>query len=220
MANERGMLLLLGTLLCLVVEDAKGAYCTTYNSGYLYTTYQYQYCAFGCCGSGLYEYCCTVSVGLIIGCVIGGLVVIGVIIAIVCCCVKQQSHSGRVVHPNTGVAVVSTGVHGQHSYNPYQPMPHQPHQPMGGMHHQPHQPMGGMPQQPYGGMPSQNKFPNAPPPAYNYSDPAYPPGGNANFPPNPPNAPDPFVAAAGSRSQPSASTSAGQAGGNNDNEKK
>ncbi|KAK7102736.1 protein shisa-5-like [Littorina saxatilis] len=220
MGNARGLILLLGTLLCLVLEIAEGAYCTSYSSSSVLSSYSTsQYCPFGCCGSGYYEYCCTVSVGIIIGCVIGGLVAIGVIITIVCCCVKQQSHGGRVVYPNPGLAVVSTGAHGQPAYNPYQPMPQQP---MGGMLHQHPQPMGGMPQQPYqpmGGMPQQppqNKTPNAPPPAY-YSDPAYAAGENSNVPPNPPNS---SVAAAGSSSQPPASSSAGQADGNNVNEKK
>ncbi|KAK7101432.1 uncharacterized protein [Littorina saxatilis] len=187
MANGRGMLFVLGTLLCLVVETAEGSTCSsTRGSGWSAYTYS-QTCAWGCCGYGDHQYCCTVNVGLVIGIVLP-VIIIGVIITVVCCCIKKQHHSGRAVQPTTGtniVAVVGTGAYGQPAYNPYPPMPPQSHQPMGGMAHQPYQPMGGMP--------PQNKPADAPPAYYTYSDPAYPPGGNANFPQNPP---DPFVAAA------------------------
>ncbi|XP_060602967.1 protein shisa-5-like [Ruditapes philippinarum] len=86
-----------------------------YTSGkeYCYHTDDgYEYCD-DCCGSWPREYCCEDTsgyvVGVAIGVTLGVLFLIGVIIAVICICVKQKGQSGRVIQPSyTGQPVVTT----------------------------------------------------------------------------------------------------------------
>lgn len=76
-----------------------------FGSGY------YEYCAFGCCGfTAWYEgdsVCCS-AVGPIIGIVIGSGCFIGVVAAIVCCCVKKRGNAGTVFGPGQRTGGVAT----------------------------------------------------------------------------------------------------------------
>ncbi|XP_076468843.1 uncharacterized protein LOC143299492 [Babylonia areolata] len=166
--------LLLFVLLFCVTGVEAGEYCYTSGSSY-WGGYSTTYCSYGCCGSSTYnQYCCGAEVGLIVGCVFAAIVGIAILVTLVCCCIKHQGHSGRVVNPapattrhgpGANVTVVYSGTSGQ--YPGAQPHPY-------GM-----QPMGG-PQQP----PAYKSVEN-PPPAYNYSDPAYPPPTAPTYPPPP-----------------------------------
>ncbi|XP_076448692.1 uncharacterized protein LOC143285313 [Babylonia areolata] len=78
-------------LLTLIEGTAAGEYCWTSDG--------LDYCHYGCCGS-LPQYCCSINVGLIIGCVVGGIICVAVVVTVVCCILKKQGYRGRVVGPN------------------------------------------------------------------------------------------------------------------------
>ncbi|KAL5013725.1 hypothetical protein ScPMuIL_007995 [Solemya velum] len=72
--------------------------------------YEVYDCYSGCCGNYLDQYCCP-STGTIAGAVIGGLVFLGIIIAVVCCCVKSHGHHGTLIAPaGPNIAVVQANV--------------------------------------------------------------------------------------------------------------
>ncbi|KAK7101392.1 uncharacterized protein [Littorina saxatilis] len=166
------LLVLLG---CFAVCHG-GDFCKTSSSSWPSVSYDTTYCAYGCCGYYPSQYCCSFSVGVIVGGVIGSIAGIAILVALICCCVKSGQR-GRVVTTqpwsmgNTGVAVVSSN-NSNTQYSGYNPGYGQP---MGA------QPMGAQPMQPppYSG----------PAPAYGYPNPAYPPAGtpdpynNAGFKP-------------------------------------
>ncbi|XP_076447992.1 uncharacterized protein LOC143284825 [Babylonia areolata] len=92
-------------LLCVLFTGCKGEECTTSRS-FNYNTYLYDFettdCTYGCCGSFPYGYCCdspTWLVWAIVGGVFAGISVLSLIIAGICCCLKQQGHKGQVVAP-------------------------------------------------------------------------------------------------------------------------
>ncbi|XP_076468594.1 uncharacterized protein LOC143299342 [Babylonia areolata] len=164
--------LLLFILLFYVTGTQAGEFCYKYS--YYYYGSSSTYCTYGCCGSTYNKYCCGASVGLIIGCIFAGIIAVAIIVAVVCCCIKYQSHSGRVINPAptrlapaSNVTVVYSGTSSQFQ-GAARPQAY-------GM-----QPMG-VPAQP----PAYKRFDN-PPPAYNYSDPAYPPPTAPTYPPPPP----------------------------------
>ncbi|VDI28967.1 uncharacterized protein LOC143046012 [Mytilus galloprovincialis] len=70
----------------------------------------YEYCAFGCCGYGSLEYCCS-AVWPIIGMVVGMGVVVAVIVTIICCCRRSRGARGMVcqTNPRTNTTVVTAG---------------------------------------------------------------------------------------------------------------
>ncbi|KAK7496236.1 hypothetical protein BaRGS_00012646 [Batillaria attramentaria] len=135
-----------------------GETCTTHKYYWTGITYSTTYCAYGCCGYYPSEYCCSASVGLIVGCVIGGIALLIVIIAAVCCCIKRPGHTGRTVRASqvaygqNNLAVVYTATSAQYptAYGGY--IPTQPVQPP-----------------PY-------QTAEATPTPHAYNDPAYPPG--------------------------------------------
>ncbi|KAK7102156.1 uncharacterized protein [Littorina saxatilis] len=91
-----------------------------------YTTYDYnsydkryermvsfKRCQWGCCWK-FSDPCCSLPVGLIVGCVVGGLVLLAMVIVAVCCCCccqrRGRRNAGTVVRYPTGAGVtVSSG---------------------------------------------------------------------------------------------------------------
>ncbi|XP_076469251.1 uncharacterized protein LOC143299751 [Babylonia areolata] len=141
----------------------------------------YTYCTDGCCGSSGNQYCCgwSPTVGLIVGCVFGGIFLISVIVAVVCCCIKKKAHSGKVVSPAPGSLQARPGAGTSTTFGPpgttavYQHTPNQTVAfiPGTGVYQQP--PPGYTPHQlpPLSQPPTY--MPPAPPPAYDmYSGPA------------------------------------------------
>lgn len=99
-------------LTCLVsvvwfIGTTDAGQCIKYS---IFSESYYEYCAFGCCGYGSLEYCCS-AVWPIIGMVVGMGVVIAVIVTIICCCRKSRGARGMVcqTNPGTGTTVVTAG---------------------------------------------------------------------------------------------------------------
>lgn len=147
----------LSALLFFFLEGVCGGeYCTTRGfSGFQYSA---TYCPYGCCGYYPAEYCCSASVGLVVGCVVAGIALICVTIAVICCCIKRPGQAGRFVgtcpQGQSNVMVVYAGQQSGQQYPAGYGMgyPGQPGQPM---------------------QPPPYKAYEPTPPAYN--DPAYPP---------------------------------------------
>ncbi|KAL5013944.1 hypothetical protein ScPMuIL_008214 [Solemya velum] len=102
-------------LTCLVehVTAAVGDYCGD-------SIFSQTWCEYGCCGVND-DYCCQVDaavalgVGVIIAIVIGVCVVVGGIIALICCCVRRQGYAGSVMtrQQAPGIVITSQTTHMQ-----------------------------------------------------------------------------------------------------------
>ena len=80
-------------------------YC--YN-GYHFKTY---YCEYGCCGSGLDQYCCAYSLAaLIAGCVVGVLILIAFLVFVWLYYLKRKKQAGRVIAPGTTTTTTTVAV--------------------------------------------------------------------------------------------------------------
>ncbi|KAK6176688.1 hypothetical protein SNE40_014939 [Patella caerulea] len=99
--------------LITLITDSLCEICSyqTYDFDEWYQQYQtstrYKYCTYGCCGVNLLDqYCCTVPIGLIIGCSVGAVFVValGIILCICCCCVcgrAKRRRNGQVIRGPT-----------------------------------------------------------------------------------------------------------------------
>ncbi|XP_063408139.1 postacrosomal sheath WW domain-binding protein-like [Mytilus trossulus] len=96
----------LALLVCLIGLTDAGQ-CHKYS---IFGKSYYEYCAFGCCGYGSLEYCCS-AVWPIIGMVVGMGVVVAVIVTIICCCRRSRGARGMVcqTNPRTNTTVVTAG---------------------------------------------------------------------------------------------------------------
>ncbi|XP_041349884.1 uncharacterized protein LOC121369098 [Gigantopelta aegis] len=68
---------------------------------------QYMDCLLGCCGESLYRHCCQ-PIGLIVGCLIAGLVLILMSIILFCCWRRQRSRRkrmGRSKYPRATISI-------------------------------------------------------------------------------------------------------------------
>lgn len=99
--------------------------------------YSTTFCSYGCCGYGTKQYCCKITVGVIIGAIFAGLALLSILVSVICCFIKHKTTSGRVVAPGHnnanlyastvvyagGQAMIQTyGVQpGEHSGAPYLP---------------------------------------------------------------------------------------------------
>ncbi|KAK7101438.1 uncharacterized protein [Littorina saxatilis] len=183
MADANLLLSLVGVICLSLTDVVEGATChykkTTY--GYPYRSYTfYKYCQYGCCSSG----CCTsqfrTSTGVIVGCVIGVIALVALIISGICCCIRRRGRPGQVIvtgQPGFNTAAPGVSVIQHSNTNTSAPAPTQPQYNYG--------------MQPMGWTPGNAAFkPYAePPPAYpGYSNAAYStpanPGTTPTYPPS------------------------------------
>lgn len=205
MASGFALALLVAAAVASFPTGARAESCT-YNNGYYN---QQTYCSYGCC-SWRSDGCCESYtyneirtgvnvIGIVVGCVIGGIVLIASIIVVICCCVRRRGHPGQVMQPGYGQPIVATtttsnnmavsGVSGQYPMQPVgnpwypqpQPYPQYPAQPAGPtgyaqpqMYPPPYQPpVNGYPDK--GGQETASApYPAAPYPAAPYSAPPNP----------------------------------------------
>lgn len=108
-------------LVVIFIQGALGYRCRTG-----YGSWDYTNCEYECCGSYYSEYCCgyTNITGIVVGCVIGGLVLVGVVVTVCICYQKHRAAPGVVVSPsghNTGPTVIMATSHtggGGYGYGP------------------------------------------------------------------------------------------------------
>lgn len=122
MAEYFDVILNLGLFL-FNIKDVLAEYSCTYDcSGYTCITY----CDHGCCGTYDNRYCCSAYTGVatIIGAVIGGLIALGVVIAVIVFCVMAIQKKKRSVHPRTVQPVThnTVTVNNNRSYRPARPV--------------------------------------------------------------------------------------------------
>ncbi|XP_048743634.1 uncharacterized protein LOC125657040 [Ostrea edulis] len=99
----------------IVSEVASWEVCR--NDYSLSATSTYLYCEHGCCGYTYEQYCCADNIGLIVGCAFGGLVFLGVVAAVVFCCIQKNKQKRTAIRPlrrrhTPGtMAIISNGSH-------------------------------------------------------------------------------------------------------------